>query len=72
MIEMDPDLKRRLHTVLVAQGTTMKDWFIDRAEQYLQDLNQPDLPGLYLTQTKNEGLRMVAESDGNYGEENKA
>jgi hypothetical protein len=63
---MDPEMKRRLHTVLVSEGTTLKDWFIQRAEEYLRDHNQPGLPGMEYKESTNEGLRMVAEPDEEY------
>ena len=66
MIEMDPEMKRRLHAALVFEGVTMKDWFIQRAEEYLQYRNQPGLPGLEYKQSINDGLRMVAEPDEEY------
>lgn len=63
MIEMDPEMKRRLHAALVSEGTTLKDWFIAQADNYLQDRYQSGLPGLdYPTSTSGK-LRMVAESD---------
>lgn len=46
VIEMDPDLKRELHAALVADGNTLKDWFIAQAERFLAERNQPGLPGL--------------------------
>jgi len=46
VIEVDPELKRELHAALVADGDTLKDWFIGRARQFLAERNQPDLPGI--------------------------
>lgn len=66
VIEMDPEMKRRLHAALVSEGTTLKDWFIHRAEEYLQYRNQPGLPGLEYQESNNKGLRMVAEPDEEY------
>ena len=60
---MDPEMKRRLHAALVWEGTTLKDWFIHRAEEYLRDHNQP---GLGYKKSTNDGLRMVAEPDEEY------
>jgi hypothetical protein len=35
VIEMDPALKRDLHSVLAAQGSSLKDWFIERAKEHI-------------------------------------
>lgn len=35
VIEVDPSLKHALHARLAAENTTVKDWFIQRAEEYL-------------------------------------
>lgn len=44
VVEVDPDLKRRLYTALTHDGTTLKDWFITEAEQYLASYSQLRLP----------------------------
>jgi hypothetical protein len=64
VIEMDPEMKRRLHAVLVSEGTTLKDWFIARADEYLQYHNQPGLPGLGYPASTSGQMRMVAEEGG--------
>jgi len=43
---MDPELKRELHGSLVADGTSLKEWFIAQARAYLRSRREPDLPGL--------------------------
>jgi hypothetical protein len=35
VIEMDPDVKQELHSALERSGMTLKEWFIQRAEEYL-------------------------------------
>jgi predicted HicB family RNase H-like nuclease len=35
VIEVDPSLKRRLHSALAMEGVSLKQWFIDVAEKYL-------------------------------------
>ena len=40
VIEVDPDLKRRLYAALSLDGTTLKAWFVHQAEQYLASANQ--------------------------------
>jgi len=37
VIEIDPDLKQRLHALLALQGTTLKDWFVEKAAAYVGD-----------------------------------
>ena len=34
VIEIEPDLKRRLYSKLAMDGSTLKDWFIQCAENY--------------------------------------
>lgn len=34
VIEIEPDLKRRLYSRLAMDGSTLKDWFIQCAENY--------------------------------------
>jgi hypothetical protein len=44
VIEIDPHLKRRLHSALAADGTTLKSWFIEIATEWLNDREQPRFP----------------------------
>ena len=44
VVEVEPDLKRRLYSALAARGSTLKHWFIDSAEQFVADHEQPSLP----------------------------
>lgn len=46
VIEVEPELKRELHSALVADGETLKDWFIAQARFFLRERRQPALPGL--------------------------
>ena len=46
VIEVDPDLKRRLYSVLAADSSTLKDWFISAAARYIAEREQPSLPEL--------------------------
>lgn len=43
VIEIDPELKRRLYAALAVPGLTLKDWFILAAEKYATDTTQSDL-----------------------------
>ena len=35
VIEIDPDLKRQLYSVLVQDGMSLKSWFLNEANLYL-------------------------------------
>ncbi len=37
VLEVDPAFKHRLHARLASDGLTLKDWFVERAEAYLED-----------------------------------
>lgn len=46
VIEIEADLKRRLHSNLAAQGLTLKGWFVSNAEAFVRDGAQMQLIGL--------------------------
>jgi len=46
VIEIDPGLKRELHSALSADGVSLKDWFLKRTQEYVSERTQPRLPGL--------------------------
>lgn len=56
VIEIDPELKRRLHQTLREDGTNLKDWFLLRALAYLEE-KSPQKP---LLDSGNEKGRAVA------------
>ena len=60
---MDPEMKRELHAALVAEGNTMKDWFIAQAEGFLRERKEPGLPGFPGTSR----LLRAAEDEAPYG-----
>jgi hypothetical protein len=44
VIEVDPTLKRRLYSALAMENSTLKQWFVDAAKQYVAEHEQPNLP----------------------------
>ncbi|MCY3973718.1 MAG: hypothetical protein OXF52_05930 [Candidatus Dadabacteria bacterium] len=45
MLEIDPELKRRLYATLEGNQQTMKEWFVREAEELIYKGNQPRLFG---------------------------
>jgi len=43
VVEIDPNLKDELYTQLKRNGYTLKDWFLDAVDGYLQTADQLDL-----------------------------
>tara|TARA_B100001059_G_C17812857_1_gene573334 strand:+ start:1294 stop:1482 length:189 start_codon:yes stop_codon:yes gene_type:complete len=37
VLEVDPNLKKTLYSLLALEQKTLKDWFIEQAEQYIAD-----------------------------------
>jgi adenine-specific DNA-methyltransferase len=46
VIEVGPDLKRRLYRTLAEDDSTLKDWFVEAATNYIAEREQPSLPNL--------------------------
>ena len=46
VVEVNPDLKRRLYSVLAFENSTLKDWFIQAAKRYVDEHEQPSLPDI--------------------------
>lgn len=44
VIEVEPDVKRRLYALLASQGMSLKEWFLKSAEAYIGDRIQVLLP----------------------------
>lgn len=40
VIEVEPELKDQLYSVLESQGKTLKDWFLEQAAEYLYEGTQ--------------------------------
>lgn len=62
VIEVDPGLKCDLHSALAADGLSLKDWFIQRARQFMAERNQPALPGIAYPPHQPGTLLMAAET----------
>ncbi len=58
VLEVDPNLKRRLYGVLAQQGLTLKEWFQAQADDYLRNYFQPS-------------LQLVAEPPASYRPQNR-
>lgn len=60
VVELEPDLKRRLYASLASDGLTFKHWLIGQAEHYLSERRQPllfaaeSLPPSYMKKKNNE------------------
>ena len=52
VIEIEPELKRELHSVLRLEGTNLKAWFLTQVEELLAEKVQQSLPFEYDTQNR--------------------
>jgi len=43
VVEIGPQLKKQLYSVLSAHGLTLKDWFIHAAQAQVREHEQPSL-----------------------------
>lgn len=68
VIEVDPGLKRDLHSALAADGTSLKEWFLVRVRDYFSHRDQPHLPGIttFPTTTRSDPTLRAAEDGGQY------
>lgn len=67
VIEVDPSLKRDLHSVLAADGLTLKEWFLKRVEAYFSERRQPVLPGIFSSpEPRVQPTLLAAEKTGEY------
>lgn len=37
VLEVDPELKKSLYSVLAHEQQTLKDWFVDKANKYIEE-----------------------------------
>ena len=44
VIEINPELKRHLYSVLAMESQTLKDWFIKAASEYVNAQEKPASP----------------------------
>jgi len=44
VIEIEPEMKQRLYSVLASKGLNLKEWFIENVDDYLDDHGQMSLP----------------------------
>ncbi len=51
VIEIEPEMKRRLYAALALSGSTLKDWFIKNAANFCDESTQPSLFGTTAAQT---------------------
>ena len=66
VIEVDPTLKRDLHSALAAEGLTLKDWFINQTRSYIANRGQPPLPGMSVYPTFSDPVMLAAEDSTPY------
>ena len=67
VIEVDPSLKRDLHSALAADGSSLKEWFLKRVAEYFAERNQPLLRGiLRLPEISGAPILRAAEEAGTY------
>jgi len=43
VLEVNPELKRRLYSALALENKSLKEWFILMAEEYIREKQQPSL-----------------------------
>jgi len=72
VIEIEPETKRQLYSTLALSGSTLKDWFLKVAEDYVANRNQPPLPGvLYPQREDRKPTLKAAEAPAPYTTNNK-
>ncbi|MFH0907442.1 MAG: hypothetical protein V1929_01590 [bacterium] len=63
---MDPALKRELHSALAADGTNLKEWFLQRVRDYFGERYQPPLPGVFPSSASSHSHLLAAEPGATY------
>jgi hypothetical protein len=44
VIEINPELKQQLYSALAVKNQSLKDWFVEAANSYLNGQKDPDRP----------------------------
>lgn len=44
VLEISPEVKRRLHSRLAGEGRSLKEWFLEQAQEYLDGPEPLQLP----------------------------
>ncbi len=57
VVDVDPNLKRRLYSALAMEDSTLKAWFIENAERFLSD----KFPNAPQPSSKKSGNKSVAK-----------
>ena len=52
VLEVDPELKRKLYSTLALENKTLKEWFIALARQHIDTQQQPSLFGSATEKTR--------------------
>lgn len=52
VLEIDPELKRKLYSTLALESKTLKEWFIALAVQHIKTQQQPSLFGSSIEKKK--------------------
>jgi hypothetical protein len=66
VIEVDTALKRDLHSALAAEGLSLKDWFINQAQNYIAERGQLRLPGIARNAGPTDQIMFAAEESTPY------
>jgi hypothetical protein len=53
-------LKLHLYSRLAGEGFSLKDWFVQRAREYMAERDQPSLPGISVA-TRRPEVMLAAE-----------
>jgi len=52
VIEIEPGLKKELHTILRTEGTNLKSWFLEQAEQLVLQKGPKQMDLIETTETE--------------------
>jgi hypothetical protein len=67
VIEVDPSIKCRLYAALAPSGSTLKDWFLNRAADFIGEKTEEDVPRVSYQPLQSRGeIMMAAEESPKY------